>query len=144
MNQALLTKAASPAADVGSNMFTFLMARFSAAYSTMQCDTLLDNQTPLVVLTLSADGVVTDATINVAATNALSRDVDTFLCKPRSKRLSDESGSMEQSHQLGGWREMRGEGIMSDKSGLNEAAHQNEIDNWCEVTTNDDQNTNSM
>jgi hypothetical protein len=75
--QAAFSATASPFPEVGSNLYTFLAARFSAAYGIMQCEALLDMPVP-VALTLNADGVATDANFNLAAARLLRRDVDTY------------------------------------------------------------------
>ncbi len=75
--KAALAASASPAPDVGSNLYTFLAARFSVAYGLMQCETLLDLPVP-VALELDADGVAINAVFNVASVLLLSKDVDTF------------------------------------------------------------------
>ena len=75
--KAAFSASASPFPDVGSNLYTFLGARFSAAYGIMQCEALLDLPVP-VALKLNDAGVAIDANFNLAAARLLRRDVDTY------------------------------------------------------------------
>jgi hypothetical protein len=63
-DQMLLQAAPSFDPAVGSNLFTFLAARFVTSYQMLTCQTLLQRPSPITVTT-NAQGVAVDATIAI-------------------------------------------------------------------------------
>jgi hypothetical protein len=69
-DQQQLTNFATPVADTGNNLFTFMAARLSGSFDNMGCGALLNAPNP-VQLTTDANGVATGATFSKLAIGAL-------------------------------------------------------------------------
>lgn len=59
----LFTATASPAPATANNLWTFVVQRWAASYSLLNCQTLIDEPDP-ISLTTSSAGVVTNASLN--------------------------------------------------------------------------------
>jgi hypothetical protein len=69
-DQQQFTNFATPVADTGNNLFTFMAARLSGSFDNMGCGALLNAPNP-VDLTTDADGVATGATFSKLAIGTL-------------------------------------------------------------------------
>jgi choice-of-anchor A domain-containing protein len=95
--QNLLTNAASLAPAVATNLFSFLMQRYVAAYGLLNCETLTGFADPVTTI-MDGNGVFTGATLNAAAYAQIQQKLQTL----QAQDFAEDSSANSQLAAVGG------------------------------------------